>query len=709
MARASVNKNYFNFIGGLHTDGSALASVPNTSSILENIDLNSNGVISRRLGLNYEPGFQLSVDSFTDSELRSSKIGYYDWPTVAGDGRRNFFVVRVGEKLYIFNQSGDITSDTLLGTIDISGFSINSSDSPNTEIQVSSGKGFLFVTGELYEPFFVSFDTNTETFSTTQIRIEIRDFNGVDDGFGIEERVPAGTPSPITGEGGRTIPLELEYNLLNQGWGKEVVPFGGGNKQRDYIAFLSQQNVIPSNADIPHLGITVEPTSGDTRFKSELIVNSYLGGTRAPQGHFILNAMEPNPSNAVGWSDFFNTNQTFQYNIAGLPIVAFNTRPRATAFYSGRVWYGSLKGNIYFSQILESTNNIGRCYQEQDPTAEEFNQLLDTDGGVITIPDLGEVHKIASVGSALLVMADNGIWQIDGAGDNFTANRTSVTRVSKVGISSYRSVVAVEDNVFFWSEEGIFIIAGDNVTGRLAVRSISDNRVNNFYDSIPAVSKIAAQGTYDRVSKKIYWSYHDGLSSTPNRLDAKYNSILIFDVQLNAYHSYRVEDVSVDTGNGLDPNNSSFMAGMTKASAVNEGVIQDTVVVDDGSPDVVTVGGDPVTVSVVFEGAVDVPVKVLTFAFDGSSEWQITFSQFFTRSFKDWESQDAIGVGFTSIVEINPETLQESGLDKQATYLTTYYDRKRNGFGAIQTNPRPDPVFGYKVSQSYIEIVRSTT
>ncbi len=653
MARAGGTKTYSNFIAGKHSDGSNLASPPNTAKILLNVDLEPSGKISRRLGLDYEKDFSLSTETFTDSFLRLNAVGFYEWSTVTEDGRRNFYVIRVGETLYFYNQSGSVISDTRLGEVDISSFSVLSAESLKSDIQVVSGKGVLFVSGELYDPFYVSYDTIAETFSTTKIVIEIRDFKGVDDGLGIEE-----------------IPTTLDglhnYNLLNQGWDQTTI---------DLVAY-------PSNAEIKHLGIKVD-SEGDRAFDKDHLRTQEFGNTRAPNGHFLLEAFVEDRITASG--------------IFGLPIGGTFVRPRSIGFFQGRVWYGGVKGKIYFSQIVEELELVGRCYQKQDPTAEDFNELLDTDGGVISVPEIGEIHKLVNVGSGMLIMANNGIWVVGGDTENFTANTASVSKLSEVGIVNYKSVVLVENNVYFWSEEGIFVMApGD--TGSLAAQSISDGRVNKDYNAIPALAKITAQGAYDRVAKRIYWSYHDGLSSSATSLEVKFNSMVVFDLLLNAFIDYRIED-NENAGNGT----SSFMAGLLKGSARNEGTSTENIVADG-----VQIVADEVLVAstVTFSGASEIAPKLLTFAYD-SAVWKITFSEFCSRSFHDWFSQDDLGINYQSVIETNPESLGEITLDKQATYLFTYYEFQRDPTGNVLTNPRPDPGKGFRVTQNVIEVLRS--
>ena len=675
MPRASVTKNYFNFIGGKHTDGSPLNSIENTASILENVDLHPSGKINRRLGLDFEEGHAFTQGPFTEAALRDVGVDFLEWTNVAGDGRRNFYVVRMGHDLFIYDQSGEAPSSELLGTENFLGLTIDAAESINAPIQVVSAKGFLIVTGEFIQPFKVTFDTIEKTFEALAITIEIRDFEGIEEkGLPLDFR-----PGVLT--------TNHRYNLENQGWGKDVVNFETKDNELDLVSFQQQSGQFPSNVDIASLAMTPNPDDeGELQFRASAIEAKYLGDSRAPNGHFILNGFARD-----------------QDASSGIPVsgglLPFLVRPRSVEFFAGRAWYGGVKGNIYFSQILTKDENIGRCYQKQDPTSEEANELLDTDGGVIPLPDAGEIYKLIAIGNSVLVMASNGIWGISGGEANFTANSTSVVKVSDIGINAPASVVRVENSIFFWSDEGIFVITADQISGQLNSQPVSANRIDRDLNLIPSLSKISSQASYDRVDKKIYWSYHDGLNNTAARLESKYNSVVVYDVTLNAFYDYRIEDSPSSGG--------SFMAGMVKPSIRNEGQTTENVTVNDVQ---VTANGIDVTTTVTFTGASTLRPKVLTFAYDPiTDDYEITFSEYCSRSFTDWLTEDGVGVNYTSIIETNPESLGEASLDKGATYLTTFYDHTRDGYGSALSNPRPDATTGWQVSHAPVEVLGKST
>ena len=118
------------------------------------------------------------------------------------------------------------------------------------------------------------------------------------------------------------------------------------------------------------------------------------------------------------------------------------------AFYAGRVFYagcqpeerGELAGRVYYSQILRNKSNASRCYQANDPSAKDLNDLVDTDGGYITINDLGVVHAMVPFRQSLILISTNGCWEI-GAGDSYFAPASYIVRQLSDRGSRYRNAV----------------------------------------------------------------------------------------------------------------------------------------------------------------------------------------------------------------------------------------------------------------------------
>jgi hypothetical protein len=103
---------------------------------------------------------------------------------------------------------------------------------------------------------------------------------------------------------------------------------------------------------------------------------------------------------------------------------------------------------------LTTPDNAGKCYQEYDPTAEDLNALLATDGGVIHIADLGEVFAMKEIGPDLIIVSDSGVWAISGseANGNFQADAFSVRKILDQGTIGKESIVVAESTLLWWAE-----------------------------------------------------------------------------------------------------------------------------------------------------------------------------------------------------------------------------------------------------------------
>lgn len=707
MAKTGVTKRYFNFIGGKHSDGSALVAPENTARTMVNCDLATSGKISRRLGLDFEANFQDAITDIGSGTLELAAVGMYEWFNVDESSNATFLVIRIGFDLHFFDEGASPVSSGLIGSVNFQNMGPGGIAPSSNVIQVASGKGLFFVTGDQFFPFFVKYNPVGDEFSLVRIRMNIRDFEGVDDGLAVDDR-----PSSLS--------QAHAWNLANQGWDTSKIN-----------QFQEEQNKYPSNADVLHLGYTVDSETGLKVWKSSEIINTNLGGTPAAKGKFILDPFDRDRLEALDVTGIVQQQQTTLYNEIPVwvgsgvgpsldawisttsslvtvdvadtdPLITSEVtlaRPKSIAFYAGRAWYASVNGEVYFSQIITSEKFVGRCYQEQDPTAEDFNELVDTDGGVIHLAEAGDVVRLIPGSGGLIVLATNGIWIISGGESGFTANNSFVVKISSIQVSNGKSVLEASGTIFFWAEEGIFALTTDQISGNPVAKSISAARIEKDYNKIPISAKNTAQGAYDRVDKKIYWSYHDGLSDV-SKSKSKYNSILVYDLILNAFYDYRISDSGTSF---YQP----FFAGVIKRSAVNEINLNGNVTVDS---EIVTVNGEAVTSTETVLSSTDHPIILACFypTSTSSTSFRMTFGEFCSRSFHDWKSSIDYEVSYTSVLETNPETLYEGMMDKQATWLYSYYDFQRGGFSDLldeDNTPRLEGAEGFRVSQHVIEVL----
>jgi hypothetical protein len=215
-------------------------------------------------------------------------------------------------------------------------------------------------------------------------------------------------------------------------------------------------------------------------------------------------------------------------------------RPSTVAFFAGRAWYsgvhfGKLNNKVFFSQVIESDAQAGKCFQVADPTDPNISDLVDTDGGVLSLPEVSQIYKLVPHSSSILVFTDNGVWQIGpGQRGYFTATSYSVRKVSEVGTDGSGSVVIAEGIPLFWGKSSIYAIVQDPNNGFLVVQNLSINKVDNLFNGISPTYKAQVQTAYDTLLKRVVWMYYEPDSDAiepPNT----YNRLLIFDVKYQAF------------------------------------------------------------------------------------------------------------------------------------------------------------------------------
>lgn len=253
------------------------------------------------------------------------------------------------------------------------------------------------------------------------------------------------------------------------------------------------------------------------------------GSTEVSKGHYILNAFHQDRSGVSG--------------VAGIPAVLTNSRPSCVAFFAGRVFYAGVNTSkfntkVYFTQIIEKEAQVQRCYQQLDPTDEDYRDLLPSDGGVIVIPEMAEVRHMHVMGHALYVFATNGVWEISGSeGIGFRANDYSVAKISSMATLSNMSFVTVEGAPIWWTRTGVWTLA-KNPVGSAEAKNITDESIKTFFDEIPDQAKVTAKGAYNPVLKRVQWLYQ----ADRNAEDFfSYNAILNLDINLGAWWVYLPE------------------------------------------------------------------------------------------------------------------------------------------------------------------------
>lgn len=182
------------------------------------------------------------------------------------------------------------------------------------------------------------------------------------------------------------------------------------------------------------------------------------------------------------------------------PTQTFENPVACTSAF-GRIFSGT-GSTVYFSNVLVTSKEAGKCYQRNDPISEDIPDVLDTDGGYIFLDDALSIKSIKPFRSGVLIFARNGVWYIFNPDGGFKATAFNVTKVTERGIDSTRSIVEADGRIYFFSESGIISIFADefdNLRGEdITEMSIRDYYVKNFLGK-------KTQGAYNEREKQIVW------------------------------------------------------------------------------------------------------------------------------------------------------------------------------------------------------------
>jgi hypothetical protein len=536
-----------NFTNGLITEATGLNFPENAVIDTNNCYYDERSVVTRRLGFDLEAGYTL--ESFNPN---NNTISTFYWRSAAGNGNYNFLVRQIGTTLRFYRVSA---STSLSSTLHPYSLNVETFKSPGStgvgdvECRFAAGYGYLFVVHPLLDPFYVEYIPSTNTFVARNVNLQVRDFDGMEYLYPVPG-LPSGVLYPRIEDRVTTLNIDHLYNLMNQGWDQEYIQ-----------TMFQQRGFYPSNADVQWLWRNAEGVikfyveesgsfngnSFKTRYYQDRVEK---GNTPAPKGHFIMNPFYQDRSAASG--------------IPSLPVVSAGVqRPSTVEFYAGRAWYAGVatqgfNNKIYFTQIIQSKDEIGKCHQVNDPTSEYQFDLLPTDGGVIVIPSVGEIHRLFAMESALVVFASNGVWLISGSqGVGFLANDYSVRKLTTFSTISPNSFVDAGGIPIWWNYDGIYTLAIDSAMGSAQIKNLSEQKIKSWFKSIPNASKRYAKGAFDSLEGIVKWIYRTTeISDSDITGRYEYDGILNLNVVSGSFYPYtvssdRVKILSITSIQGL--------------------------------------------------------------------------------------------------------------------------------------------------------------
>lgn len=528
-----------NFTKGLITEVTGVNSPENSVTFSDNMIFDRRGRAVRRPGAEYEDDF--TVINLSASTTNQGVIAEYLWETVSNVAAIQFVVVQVANKLLFFQNTGGALSpqkktfEIDLLTKKVAGWT--DAQVYTTQASFSSGNGKLFVVHAFCEPFYVDYDLATDTITLTDILIQTRDFEGVKDGLGPDDR-----PTSLT--------VAHKYNLWNQGWWDKCKTFGAIRQTLDAwrSGTGSTRSDWPGNMDVWwYYKITYTP-GGDNPAQPDIFRNTQvdaiaIGNTPAPKGHFIFSA----------WDTARNSTHDKSGATLGGTVPETSSsgaRPSVVAFYYGRVFYAGVRNNlqassIYFTQIVERDDQYGYCYQTNDPTSEKNSDLLPSDGGVIKIPDIVNIIEMKVFGPSLYIFASNGVWTVTGSNNSsFKATDYQVKKIGDFGALGKNSIVDVGGAPIWWNQDAIYTIEQSGSVYDAQINNITLQTIKTFFDAIPASSKQSAKAAFNQLDGLVYWLYRKTAAGAAGE-EFKYDGVLVLDVVTKAFYPFTISNTPV--------------------------------------------------------------------------------------------------------------------------------------------------------------------
>ena len=629
MPQSLTQKVVNTFVKGLITEAGELTFPENASVDELNCDLRRDGSRRRRLAAKVEDSRVLS--SFTVSTATRFHTG--KWENVGGQSGLEFLVIQVGSTLRFYNKSNlPYSSHEIAETVDLSTYEVAGGvGAANANCQFASINGALVVSSPAINTIYIQRDNTTGTLTTTQITFRIRDFEWLGDKSTYTTEIATGSAS-----------TERKYDTANAGW--------SGTKGS---AALATYGAYPPLTLPWYAG---KDSSGN--FSKTEWQNIFSGTSLIGNGTYIL--------------DFFNKDRSAASGIAGITADIESSRFKAVESFAGRIFYAGLEsaknsGVILFSRQIETLSELGECFQVNDPTSEDISDLLDTDGGVVRIPDAVNIKYLYSFGANLFIFADNGVWSINGVDNVFRATEYSLRRVSYTGMLTAESFAEAEGVPFWWSKTGIHTLQFDEVSGNPTEQNISLPTIQTFWDNIGSNSRSLVQATYDRLNKKIYWAYPNATETNANKL----NNFLILDIPLGAFYPWKVSDEASST---------DYIMGL----AVYSGYGSDELVLD-----VVLPNGDDViqdaddVVSTQFSDFATGDPSIVLLIRDGATG-KLTMGTFSGDDFLEWGTTN-----YSSFAEAGYDFMGDLMLQKNAPYIIVYSRVTEEGWTATESGYEP--------------------
>ena len=596
---------------------------------LRNVEVDKTGRTLRRLGLDAEEGAGSVIAGFTEGQKSTGTYSTYLWKALTQEGDVDIRIIQTGNLVTFLFDTIPLGGQTALLQLNLTEAPFTLRRDIESPCQYAYGAGFVIITNADCEPFVVK-DVGPETVSleASVLNLEIR----------ARKLLSPYDTGPNYGE---TLSYEELFNLRNSGWPWQATVAENEEgtsvtKNKDpLVHFFDKLGYYPTHSMLYHslkLGAAKEPFAIGA-FSPWEAAKINFGKTTPPLGRYIHSAYSFNaPALLDGDPDIVTTaSSPVRDLISGAPLASSELgwniydRPSCCGFLNGHAIYGDIdqnrKARILVSQIAKDVESLARCHQDADPTADEINDLIATDGIVLNPVGMGRPIAMRETSKGLIIFCSNGAWVLRGTAGAFSAIDFELVKIDEFKFNSPQSVQVVGDAVFFATESGIQVIA-PNDFGELKVSDLTEQTIKSLYIAFgeDRINRMIA--CYVKEENYVYW-----LVPEKNTGDAYY--ILILNLELGGFFIYEIES---------DGNRPALHLPMAGTSTTR--VLADVQVTDDSGVGVTEEDGVTPVTSEELVVTRDKEQLVLLASYSPAGSLVNFAASFNDLSFWDWSSLD---------------------------------------------------------------------
>lgn len=456
------------------------------------------------------------------------------------------------------------------------------------------------------------------------------------------------------------------YNLWNQGWGESRMESSNGTKLvRPIDDFHRTTGLIPANADNLNSVLYADSQESSNRtaarFHPKDLEANPQGSSVAPQGRYIIDALERGDSRADVWKeDLKAKGENQRSNRAKLNYEETTGGCTTVAEYAGRVWYAGFSGDTagstlrMASKILYSqtgNDDLTSCFQEADPTSDDDSALVDTDGGWVSIDGIDKVIKLVPTDTSLVVFATNGVWVIAGTdGNTFTPTNSMVLKVTDKGPLNAENIIQVDSDIYFWAEDGLYKLESKGFA-TFNIIPMTKQTINSLVLDLSEEDFLGMSGAYDERLDRLIWVI-DGKVNAPSRREIIYH-LTFQSFTVNTFYKSGVSDTREVLAVVKTP---QFLSSTLNVSVVEgfDNIVEgdDNIVIETSDRD-----GKPSRVAYLSLRNTD-------------SKTYLFFADLVRDDFKDWSEVDASAHLLTGYM-----TGGDTSRQKQVPSLTVHCNR----------------------------------